>query len=99
MMANQPIWTITVPEEVPLESIEELLSKSASWRTAGTGLQIERLDVISGTTSVYVSGSEADARALVDRIGERLPKTVGRVKNAACSVKELRRLKSEKRRR
>ncbi len=90
-MAGQPIWKITVPDEIPLQSVEELLAKAATWRTEGTGLQIERLDVIYGSTYLFVSGSEADAQALLVRIGERSPKLAGRVTHAACSVEELHR--------
>lgn len=98
-MGEQPIWKVTLRDELDLDSVEALLAGMPSWQTGGTGLRIERVDVVKGSTGMYVSGSEADAQMLLARIRERHPKPAGRPQVAACTLEELRRTGPEASRR
>jgi hypothetical protein len=96
MMAQQPIWKIAIPDELDVESVEEVLAETDIRQKDGTGLQIERLDISSDrSTEVFVSGSEADARMLLARIGKRWSQLADGVKYVACSMEELHRTGSE----
>lgn len=88
-MSEQPIWRITVPEELTPASVEALIAEAAPWRTGGTGVQPERIDVGRGKTTVFVSGSEADTKALVARIGDDKREAVGGAEYTACTVEDL----------
>ncbi|HKY46564.1 MAG TPA: hypothetical protein VJQ79_01155 [Acidimicrobiia bacterium] len=95
-MSEQPIWKITLSDDLDPDAVEELLPKAASWEMEGTGLQVERVDVVNGSTYVFVSGSEADAQRLLERIGEFQPKLIGSRECEACTVEVLHRMEPEK---
>lgn len=90
-MGEQPIWKITLSDELDPDSVEELLARTRSSQTGGTGLLMERVDVTNGSTAVFVSGARADAQALLARVSEHQPKGARRPKCAACTVEELHR--------
>lgn len=88
MAAEQPIWKLTLPGELDGAALEELVGRAAIRQTGGAGLRLERADVAGGSTTIFLSGSRADAQTLLATVGESRAR---RPKLASCTVEELHR--------